>query len=68
MESFYHTLKIEHVYFESYKNRHEAKQSIFEYIEVFYNRKRRHSTLVYCAPRVFEENWRKQNNSLLTVH
>jgi len=69
MESFYHTLKTEHVYFESYQSRHEAKQSIFEYVEVFYNRKRRHSALGYCTPIVFEENWRKQkNNSLLTVH
>ncbi|MBA2651266.1 MAG: IS3 family transposase [Tatlockia sp.] len=55
MESFYHTLKTEHVYFESYKSREEAKQSNFEYVEVFYNRKRRYSTLGYCAPMVFEE-------------
>jgi putative transposase len=69
VESFYHTLKTEPIYFESYKSRQEAKQSIFEYIEVFYNRKRRHSTLGYCTPMVFEENWWKQkNNSLLTVH
>jgi transposase InsO family protein len=69
MESFYHTLKTEHVYFESYKSRQEAQRSIFEYVEVFYNRKRRHSTLGYCAPMVFEENWSKQKNiSLSTVH
>ena len=35
MESFFHTLKTEHVYFESYKTREQAKQSIFEYVEVF---------------------------------
>ena len=35
MERFYHTLKTEHVYFECYKTREQAKQSIFEYIEVF---------------------------------
>lgn len=55
MESFFHTLKTEHVYFEWYRTREEAKQSIFEYIEVFYNRKRRHSTLGYLAPAIFEE-------------
>jgi putative transposase len=55
MESFFHTLKTEHIYFEWYRSREEAKQSIFEYIEVFYNRKRRHSTLGYAAPAVFEE-------------
>jgi putative transposase len=55
MESFFHTLKTEHIYFEGYRTREEAKQSIFEYIEVFYNRKRRHSTLGYLAPAIFEE-------------
>ena len=45
MESFFHTLKTEHVYFERYQTREQAKNSIFEYIEVFYNRQRRHSTL-----------------------
>jgi putative transposase len=59
MESFFHTLKTEHVYFEYYRSREQAKQSIFEYIEVFYNRKRRHSTLGYLAPDVFENQTRK---------
>jgi putative transposase len=45
MESFFHTLKTEHVYFNNYNSREEAKQSIFEYVEVFYNRQRLHSTL-----------------------
>jgi putative transposase len=39
MESFFHTLKTEHIYFENYQTREQAKQSIFEYVEVFYNRK-----------------------------
>lgn len=69
MESFFHTLKTEHIYFESYETREQAKRSIFEYIEVFYNRKRSHSTLGYLAPEIFEGQWqRKQNLSLLTVH
>jgi transposase InsO family protein len=68
-ESFYHTLKTEHVYFEFYKNREEAKQSIFEYIEVFYNRKRRHSTLGYVSPVMFENVWQKKMEiSLRNVH
>ncbi len=49
-ESFFHTLKTEHVYFERYQFRQEAKQSIFEYIEIFYNRKRKHSALGYKTP------------------
>jgi putative transposase len=58
MESFFHTLKTEHIYFEYYRTREQAKQSIFEYVEVFYNRKRRHSTLGYLAPCVFENQVR----------
>jgi putative transposase len=69
-ESFFHTLKTEHVYFECYETRKQAKESIFEYIEVFYNRKRRHSTLGYVSPDVFEKQWsqKKQNFYLLSVH
>lgn len=68
-ESFYHTLKTEHVYFEFYKTREEAKQSIFEYVEVFYNRKRRHSTLGYISPMAFENRWQQQSGiSLHSVH
>lgn len=68
-ESFYHTLKTEHVYFEFYKTRAQAKQSIFEYVEIFYNRQRRHSTLGYVSPLVFEKQWQQQSDhSLLTVH
>ena len=54
MESFFHSLKIEHVYHENYATREEAKSKIFEYIEVFYNRQRRHSTLNYKSPNEFE--------------
>ncbi len=54
-ESFFGTLKKELVYFEDYKTRDEAKRSIFEYIEIFYNRKRRHSSLGYKSPVEFEE-------------
>jgi len=48
-ESFFHTLKTELMYGETYKSRSEARQSIFEYIEIFYNRVRRHSYLGYVS-------------------
>tara|TARA_B100001964_G_scaffold234571_1_gene293399 strand:- start:1171 stop:2034 length:864 start_codon:yes stop_codon:yes gene_type:complete len=54
IESFFHTLKTEMVYFERFRSRSEAKQSIFEYIEVFYNRQRKHSAINYKSPAEFE--------------
>ena len=54
-ESFFHTLKEELVTDADYKTRNEARQSIFKYIELFYNRKRRHSTINYQAPLVYEK-------------
>lgn len=54
MESFWSTLKTELVYQERYATREDAKASIFEYIEVFYNRKRLHSSLGYVSPETFE--------------
>ena len=54
MESFFATLKVECVYRRDYKTREEAQANLFEYIEVFYNRKRRHSTLGYESPAEFE--------------
>ncbi len=56
-ESFFHTLKVEEVYGQSYETRQEAKSCIFEYIEVFYNRKRRHSYLGLESPQVFENRY-----------
>jgi len=53
-ESFFHSLKTELVCEQVYKNRSVARQEIFKYIEVFYNRKRRHSTLGYKSPLDFE--------------
>jgi len=55
MESFFHTLKTEHVFFQNFETRDEAMQSIFEYVEVFYNRRRLHSTLGYLSLCEFEE-------------
>jgi transposase InsO family protein len=50
MESFFATLKKELIYQEDYDTRAAARQSIFEYIEVFYNRERQHSALNYQSP------------------
>jgi transposase InsO family protein len=57
-ESFFHTLKTELVFHERYKTRKQAHASIFEYIEVFYDRKRRHSANNLMSPANFE-NLRK---------
>lgn len=55
MESFFHSLKTEWVVFEDYKTRSEARSSLFSYIELFYNSKRRHSSLGYKNPMAFEK-------------
>lgn len=54
MESFFASLKKELVHHEDYATREQARASIFEYIEVFYNRARRHSSLGYVAPDQYE--------------
>jgi transposase InsO family protein len=54
-ESFFATLKKELVYRQQYQTRSEARQSLFEYIETFYNRVRRHSTIGYVSPVNFEQ-------------
>jgi transposase InsO family protein len=54
MESFFATLKKELIHREQYETRAAARQSIFEYIELFYNRVRRHSALGYKSPAEFE--------------
>jgi putative transposase len=53
-ESFFSSLKTELVDHKDYHSKQEAKQSLFEYIEVFYNRRRRHSYLDYVSPVEFE--------------
>lgn len=55
MESFFHSLKIECVNHENFKTHNEAKKIIFDYIEVFYNKQRRHSYLNYLSPENYEE-------------
>jgi len=64
MESFWATLKTE--CFDNFRDgipatRQDAKQKLFSYIEVFYNRKRLHSSLGYVSPLEFEQNYHQQN-------
>jgi putative transposase len=54
MESFFHTLKTELVMHCDYRTRDQARASLFDYVEMFYNRQRRHSTINYEAPLEFE--------------
>jgi transposase InsO family protein len=53
-ESFFHTLKTEHIYFHHYETRQNARTSIFEYIETFYNQQCLHSSLGNRSPMQFE--------------
>jgi putative transposase len=55
-ESFFSTLKKELVYHRKYKTRWEARQSIFQFIEIFYNRKRKHSSLGNMSPEQFTKH------------
>jgi putative transposase len=55
-ESFFATLKKELVHHEDYQTRQEARASIFEFIEVFYNNQRLHSSLGYVTPAAYEQS------------
>lgn len=54
MESFFHSLKTEMVNHQKFSTRHEARAAIIDYIEMFYNSKRLHSSLDYQTPVEFE--------------
>lgn len=58
-ESFFNSLKNEQVHGTRYATRAEAVADLFDYIEVFYNRRRRHSTLGYASPNQFLQDWIK---------
>ena len=66
-ESFFHTLKSEHVYGYYYETHEEAKRSIFWYIESYYNRIRRHSGIDYMSPNDFEKKALKMLNLLSVI-
>jgi transposase InsO family protein len=59
-ESFFASLKKERVYRTHFASRAEAKAAIFEWIEVWYNRKRRHSSLGYLSPEAFEKQYQSE--------
>ena len=54
MESFFSSLKTERTARKTYRTRDQAKADVFDYIECFYNPKRRHSTIGYLSPVEFE--------------
>jgi putative transposase len=56
-ESFFGSVKDECVHRTIYHSHEEARQSLFEYLEIFYNRQRRHSSLGYLSPLAFEQQW-----------
>ncbi len=58
-ESFFGILKNELVHHERFRTRHEAKDKLFDYIEVFDNRSRIHSTIDYLAPAEYEARYDK---------
>ncbi len=63
MESFFSRLKVELIYAEDYKTVDEVKAGVFEYIEIFYNRMRRHSSLGYVSSHKFEQQFAQLNVS-----
>ena len=62
MESFFGSLKTVWVYGKKYLNRETAKKDLFNYIEVFYNRKRRHASLDYVNPAACEQHYEADQN------
>ncbi len=60
-ESFFGSLKTERIFGSNYKTREEAKQDIFDYIEMFYNCRRRHSFIGNKSPQKWELLWEMEN-------
>ncbi|MHB8474605.1 MAG: IS3 family transposase [Gammaproteobacteria bacterium] len=63
-ESFFNSLKNERTHHARYATRAEARQDTFEYLELFYNQRRRHSALGYASPAEFYSTWLTQQNKL----
>ena len=64
-ESFFANLKKEQVHWRQYKTVEEARDSIFEYIEVFYNRRRVQKRLGYLSPMQWLKHWQHLNSELV---
>ncbi len=56
-ESFFHSLKTQLIHHVRYRDKEEAERSLFQYIEVYYNRQRKHSTNGYKPPAQYEQEW-----------
>jgi transposase InsO family protein len=67
MESFIGTLKSEWAHHRQYRTRAEARSDLFFYIEAFYNRRRRHSSLDYLSPEAYEQLYYQQHDLCLTL-
>lgn len=63
-ETFFHTLKTELIFWEHFETREQARQTIFHYIEVWYNRQRLHSSLGYCTPVEYEQQFLCQQQTI----
>ena len=63
MESFFATLKLELVHRRRYESRRQARRDLFDYIEVFYNRKRRHSSLGGLSPAAYEAQLERESRA-----
>ena len=66
-ESFFASLKKEMVYRTHFTSREQARSAVFNWIEVWYNRKRRHSKLGYICPEAFERQHQKQTASAIAA-
>ena len=64
IESFFGSLKTEWVADKKYESREQARNDIFKYIELFYNRKRRHAALGYLSPAAYEELYGKERKQV----
>ena len=65
MESFFGRFKVELIYAENYKTVEAAQSGIFEYIEIFYNRQRRHSAINNMSPHEYEMQYNQFNVSTI---
>lgn len=62
-ESFFHTIKTQLIYHRRFHRKDETEQALFSYIEIYYNRRRRHSTNGYQSPAKYEFEWGKMQNA-----
>jgi len=63
-ESFFATIKKELIHGRSWPTKAEPRTEVFEYIEIFFNRRRRHSTLGMLSPTQFERNHHQQTEKI----